>query len=82
LNGGIYSVAGMLGTLLGGIASDWFYRRYKGGRLWFLILKAVVILPFTLTFYTAPFNYTWYLVVWFLSSFGSTMWYGPVFATV
>lgn len=82
LNGGIYSVAGMLGTLLGGIASDWFHHRYKGGRLWFLILKAVVFLPFTLAFYTTPFNYTWYLGVWFLSSFGSTMWYGPVFATV
>ncbi len=82
LNGSIYTVAGMLGALLGGIASDWFHRRYVSGRLWFLIVKAAVFLPFTLIFYTAPFNYTWYLAIWFLSSFGSTMWYGPVFATV
>lgn len=82
LNGGIYTIAGMLGTALGGLLSDWFHRRYPGGRLWFLIGKAAVFLPFTLIFYTAPFNHTWYLGIWFLSSFGSTMWYGPVFATV
>ena len=72
----------MLGTALGGLLSDWFHHRYPGGRLWFLIVKAAVFLPFTIVFYTAPFNYTWYLAVWFLSSFGSTMWYGPVFAAV
>jgi MFS family permease len=82
LNGAIYTIAGMLGTFLGGWVSDWFHRRYTAGRLWFLIVKACVFLPVTLAFNLAPFNYTWYLGIWFLSSFGSTMWYGPVFATV
>ncbi|HEX4949526.1 MAG TPA: MFS transporter [Blastocatellia bacterium] len=84
INGGIFTVAGMLGTVFGGYVSDWFHRRWAGGRMWFLVVKGLVFLPFTLAFYSLPTETPFYLfyVVWFMSSMGSTTWYGPVFATV
>jgi MFS family permease len=84
INGGIFTVAGMLGTVFGGYVSDWFHRRWTGGRMWFLVVKGLVFLPFTLAFYSLPTEAPFYLfyAAWFMSSMGSTTWYGPVFATV
>lgn len=84
INGGIFTVAGVSGTLLGGYVSDWFHRRWVGGRMWFLVVKGLAILPFTLAFYTLSTDAPFYLfyACWFMSSMGSTTWYGPVFATV
>lgn len=83
-NGCIFTVAGMLGTILGGYVSDWFHRRWVGGRMWFLVVKGLCFIPFTLLFYTLSTETPFYLfyVCWFFSSLGSTTWYGPVFATV
>lgn len=83
-NGCIFTVAGMLGTILGGYVSDWFHRRWVGGRMWFLVAKGLFFIPFTLLFYTLSTETPFYLfyVCWFFSSLGSTTWYGPVFATV
>ena len=83
-NGCIFTVAGMLGTILGGYVSDWFHRRWVGGRMWFLVAKGLFFIPFTLLFYTLSTDTPFYLfyVCWFFSSLGSTTWYGPVFATV
>ncbi len=80
----IFTVAGMLGTILGGYVSDWFQRRWVGGRMWFLVANVLCFMPFTLLFYTLSTETPFYLfyVCWFFSSLGSTMWYGPVFATV
>lgn len=84
VNGGIFTVAGLLGTVLGGYASDWCHRRWTGGRMWFLVLKGVLFFPFTLAFYSLPVDAPFHLfyACWFMSSVGSTTWYGPVFATV
>ena len=83
-NGCIFTVAGMLGTILGGTVSDWFHRRWVGGRMWFLVAKGLCFMPFTLLFYSLSTETPFYLfyVCWFFSSLGSTTWYGPVFATV
>src|SRR5262249_43450941 len=84
ISGGIFTAGGMIGTILGGWASDRFHRRWPGGRLWFLVVEGALFLPFTLGFYTLRVDAPLYLfyVCWFLSSVGSTCWYGPVFATV
>ncbi len=84
ISGGIFTIAGMLGTILGGYVSDWFHRHWGGGRMWFLVVKGLFFMPFTLAFYSLPTETPFYLfyAVWFMSSMGSTAWYGPVFATV
>jgi len=84
INGGIFTVAGVTGTIIGGQISDWFHRRWVGGRMWFLVVKGLCFIPFTLLFYTLATDAPFYLfyICWFFSSLGSTTWYGPVFATV
>ncbi len=84
VNGGIFTAAGILGTILGGYASDWLHRRWTGGRLWFLLIKEFLFFPFTLAFYALPVDAPFYLfyICWFLSSVGGASWYGPVFAAV
>jgi MFS family permease len=84
LNGSIVVVAGLLGTSGAGGISDWFHRRWGGGRLWFLFFKAFFIIPFTIGFYTLAIDAPWYLfyVCWSVSTFSSLSWYGPIFATV
>lgn len=83
-SGLIALVAGTLGTVLGGFASDWFQRRSGGGRMWFLVCKGLFFLPFTLGFYTLSVDAPGRLfyVCWFMSNLGSLTWYGPVFAAV
>lgn len=84
LYGLLMLVAGLLGTSGGGGLGDWFHRRRSGGRLWFLCVKAAVILPFTIGLYTLPIQAPFYLfwVCLFVATFGSLSWYGPIFATV
>src|SRR5262249_12242924 len=84
ISGGIVTVAGTLSTMLGGYASDWFHRRWSGGRMWFLVVNAIVFLPFGIGFYTLPVKTPFYLfyVCWFMAALGALTWYGPIFATV
>ena len=52
--------------------------------MWFLVVKGFTFIPFTLAFYSLSTEAPFYLfyACWFMSSVGSTTWYGPVFATV
>ena len=82
LSGRIYAAAGLLGVVLGGYVSDWCHERWSGGRLWFVIVKGLVFLPFLYGFYTLPPAGPLFFLCWFMSSLHSTSWYGPIFATV
>lgn len=75
-------VAGITGVVLGGWVADWFHARWNGGKLWFLVVKALVSLPFVCGFYTFEIE-TWpFFGFWMLSSLASTVWFGPTFAAV
>jgi MFS family permease len=43
-------VFGLLGAAFGGVASDWYARRYAGGRAMFLALFVAVLSPFIIAF--------------------------------
>ena len=77
LSGRIYAVAGLMGVVLGGYVSDWCHARRPGGRLWFLIIKGFIFLPFIYGFYTLPPAGPLFFFCWFMSSLQSTTWYGP-----
>jgi hypothetical protein len=68
--------------VLGGYVSDCCHRRWSGGRLWFLIVKGFIFLPFLYGFYTMEPAGSLFFFCWFMSSLQSTSWYGPIFATV
>ena len=82
LSGRIYAAAGLAGVVLGGYVSDWFHLRWSGGRLWFLVVKGLIFLPFIYGFYMLPAEGPLFYLCWFMGSLQSTSWYGPVFATV
>lgn len=84
INGLIVTVAGLLGTSIGGAVSDWFHRRWAGGRLWFLLFLAIFFLPFMVGFFSLPTNtpYRLFYICWFMTTMGALFWYGPIFATV
>lgn len=84
LYGVIVTLAGLVGTSGGGALSDWFHRRWAGGRLWFLVVKLCVFLPALIGFYSLPIDapYRLFFICWVLATFSSLSWYGPIFATV
>jgi MFS family permease len=73
-------VFGVLGAAFGGVASDWYARRFAGGRAMFLALFIAVLAPFIIAFrFAEPSSMLFYAGmaagIMFFSSF-----YGPAFA--
>ncbi len=75
-------VFGLLGAGLGGAASDWYARRFAGGRAMFLALLVALLAPLIIAFRLAPpdsflFHAGMAAGILFFSSF-----YGPAFAVL
>lgn len=81
LRSGIIAVfAGFLGNLAGGAFGDTCARRFRGGRLWSLvIMTAFFTIPGLLFYSTTPGTPLFY-VCWFITSAGTTAWFGPLFS--
>ena len=82
LFGLLFIVFGIIGILIGGLASDWYIKHFKGGRLRFLALFMLVIAPFLVSYrFVSPDSPLFYvgMCAGFLSF---TAFYGPVFSTV
>ena len=78
---GIIAVfAGFLGNVAGGAFGDACARRFRGGRLWSLvIMTAFFSIPGWLLFSIKPGTPLFY-VCWFLTSAGTTAWFGALFS--
>jgi MFS family permease len=82
VGGWIFLVAGTLSAITGGMAGDWFNKRWSGGRLRLLVVANFFFTPLGVAFLLVDTN-TWYFyVIWFFSSMGSMFQYGAVFSTV
>jgi MFS family permease len=82
LAGLIFLVAGFIGNIGGGWASDLFQRRWNGGRLWFLVCAQLVLGGPALAWYVLPRDSVFFYVAWFLGGIAATGFFGPLFATV
>lgn len=80
LAGGIYAAAGTLGNVAGGWFADWCEARWRGGRLWSLVITQAVLVPPTLIFFTSAPGSAAFYAGWVLSSLRGTIWYGPLYA--
>lgn len=79
-SGVIAVLAGFLGNLAGGAFGDACARRFRGGRLWSLvIMTAFFSVPAWLFYSTTPGTPLFY-VCWFFTSAGTTAWFGPLFS--
>jgi uncharacterized membrane protein len=81
LVGSILLLFGTLGTLLGGILSDWYQSRYSGGRLRFLAIVMILIAPLTIAYRFAPADSWLFLVGFSVVFFSASAFYGPAFLT-
>lgn len=72
--------AGFFGNLAGGAFGDRCERRFQSGRLWSLaIMTAFFTVPAWLFYSQRPGTALFY-VCWFLTSAGTTAWFGPLFS--
>ena len=78
----LFIIFGTIGAFIGGFASDWYLRRYKGGRLRFLALFMLIITPLMVSYrFVSPDSPLFYIGM--CTGFVSFLaFYGPVFSTV
>ena len=82
LTGWIAMIAGLLGTLFGGVGSDWFLKRTGMGRPMFLFWILVVLAPFNIAYRVVEADSPWFWVGVFVGFFQLGCFYGPTFSTV
>ena len=80
--GGLFIVFGTLGALIGGLLSDWYLKRFSGGRLRFLTIFMLMVTPLMVSYrFVSPDSVLFYIAM--STSFISFIaFYGPVFSTV
>jgi MFS family permease len=74
--------AGLLGNLAGGLFGDWCARRFRNGRLWSLAAMTAFYAPIGLVFYSLAPGTPLFFVCWFVTSAGTSAWFGPLFAAI
>jgi len=81
LRAGIVAVfAGFLGNLAGGAFGDFCARRFRGGRLWSLVIMTAFFTIPAWIFYSVTPGTPLFYVCWFFTSAGTTAWFGPLFS--
>jgi MFS family permease len=81
LHSGIVAVvSGFFGNLAGGWFGDWFSRRHHNGRLWSLVAMTAFFAPISLVYYSIAPGTPLFYGLWFLTSAGTSAWFGPLFA--
>lgn len=83
LGGWLYLCGGTLGSITGGLLGDWFHHRFQsGGRLWYLAMNNLIFTPLAFLFYLGDVHAWYFEPLWIAVSFGSMVWYGPLFSTM
>ncbi|MDA8936382.1 MFS transporter [Porticoccaceae bacterium] len=78
----VYIIFGTAGTFLGGILSDWYQVRYRGGRVRFLALLMLAVTPLLILFrFVEPSSALFYIGM-AAGMFSVSSFYGPAFSTV
>lgn len=80
MTGGIYALFGTIGNVAGGWFADVCAARWRGGRLWSLVVTQAVLVPPTVLFFSSAPGSTAFYAGWVLSSLRGTIWYGPLYA--
>jgi len=78
----IYIIFGTVGTFLGGMLSDWYQSRFKGGRVRFLAYLMLAVAPLLVSFrFVSPSSPLFYVGM-AAGMFSVSSFYGPAFSTV
>ena len=82
ISGWIGMVAGVLGSLFGGLGGDWWLRRMGSGRPMFLFWLMLTLAPINVAYRLVPPDSPMFFVGLFIAFFGLGAFYGPTFSTV
>jgi len=82
MTGWIGMAGGILGTLFGGLGSDWFMRRTGLGRPMFLFWIMVLLAPVNVAYRIVDPASMWFWIGVFTGFFQLGAFYGPTFSTV
>jgi MFS family permease len=82
LAGGLYALAGTIGNIGGGWWADFCAARWRGGRLWSMVIAQALLVPPTLLFFSSAPGSAAFYVGWVLSGLRGTIWFGPLYAAV
>lgn len=74
--------AGVLGTIFGGVGSDWFMRRTGKGRPMFLFWVLLILAPVNVAYRLVDPDSVWLWIGLFAGFFQIGAFYGPTFSTV
>ncbi len=72
--------AGFIGNMAGGVFGDACARRFRGGRLWSLVIMTVALTIPAWLFYSSRPGTPIFYICWFITSAGTTAWFGPLFS--
>ena len=78
----IYIIFGTAGTFLGGMLSDWYQSRYKGGRVRFLAYLMLAVMPLLVSFRFVSPSSAFFYIGMAAGMFSVSSFYGPAFSTV
>ena len=81
INGWIFVVFGVLGSLFGGVASDWTLKKYNLPRTWFLLILTILLMPLAFTRYLETDSIFFWVGIC-SSAFSLGCFYGPIFAVI
>jgi MFS family permease len=82
LTGVLFLTGGIVGAVLGGIGSDAAYRRSKGGRLMFLAVCYLLVIPVGIAYRFSPPDTVLFYACAFIGSASFMIPYGATFSTV
>jgi MFS family permease len=77
----LFLIGGVAGNVLGGIISDWFHERWRGGRLLSLVFMQITLMPFLLAFRFIPSDSPMFYVCALVDGMYKMMIFGPCVAT-
>ena len=80
--GGLFIVFGTLGAFIGGMLSDWYLKRFRGGRLRFLAMFMLLVTPLMVGYRFASPDSPFFYIGMCTGFVSFIAFYGPVFSTV
>ena len=80
--GGLFIIFGVMGSLIGGLMSDWFLTRFRGGRLRFLAIFMLCVTPLLVSYRFVSADSPLFYIGMCAGFVSFTAFYGPVFSTV
>lgn len=78
----LFIIFGTIGSILGGTVSDWYHRKFAGGRPRFLALAMLLITPFVVFYRWVPPDSIFFYTGMCAGFLVFVIFYGPAFSTV